>query len=238
MAYDDYAEISDLRSEGLSDSVVNDTKAEELLLLANQLVEKITKQFFIEKTGSIAFDGNNTRLLHLPFPVHTVTSLYLNENDTALDSSYYTVYDKRGGSDIIDHRKNPKVVLNNNGRDSIYTKLDNRHFYKGYDTTITGTWGYVESDGSVPISIKRAVISIVMVHSKDLFDLYSAGQMSMEPATGGLRRERTDDHEMEYYQSPQHTKNYILPLSIQNVLMQYRAPNKVVTTNMRWIGDV
>ena len=238
MAFDDYADLADLRAEGLSATDVADTKAEELLLYANQLIEKITKQFFIEKTGSLAFDGNNTRLLHLPFPVHTVTALYLNENDTALDSSYYTVYDKRGGSEIIDHRKNPKVILNNSNQDSIYTKLDNRAFYKGYDTTIAGTWGYVESDGSTPVAIKRAALSIAIFFSRNLNDIYRDGQVLVEPATGGLRRERTDDHEIEFYQSPEHTKLYMLPLSIQNILREYRAPNKVVTTNHRWVGDV
>jgi len=238
MAYDDYATLAEVRSAGLSASDASDAEVQELLLYANQLVEKITKQFFIEKTGSVTFDGTNSRMLHLPFPVHTVTALYLNENTTALDSSYYTVHDKRSGSDIIDDRKNPKIVLNNNGQDSIYTKLDNRHFYKGYDQTIAGTWGYVEQDGSTPVAINRIVISIVMLNYKSLFDTYGSGLVTMEPPTGAVRRERTDDHEIEFYQSPQHTKGYILPLNLQNMLMQYRAPNAVRVLGVRWVGDI
>jgi len=225
-----YATVADLRAEGLPTSI-SDDRTKYLLEKANEMIEKITRNFFRRVTGSFTFDGNNSTLLHLPNPVIEVTALKINDSTTSLDSSEYRVHN--GTMRPVDDRRNPKITLRPQSR-SIYSTGGGGKFYKGYDQVIEGTFGYLEPDGSVPATIIEAAIGITLSISQEMFASFYG---RMGEVVGPVVRERTDDHELEWRSSVRDIPNYILPKFIEDRLMLFRGPIAVGAPNIRvWDG--
>jgi len=84
---------------------------------------------------------------------------------------------------------------------------------------ITGTFGYLEPDDSTPLAVIRAIIKLVVS------DLRSGGPGAGTSA-GTIKRERTDDHEIEYGTGDAGggPARFTLPRDIVNLLAPYRAP--------------
>lgn len=235
-----YATVAQLRAEGLpGDASTPTTDAKALILLerANQIVEKLTRNLFYEVSGTYIFDGNNSYLLHMPLPIIEVTSLTINNESSALDANSYRVYNNR--TKPQDDRDNPKIELRRVDSPSIFTGFKARKFLKGLDQTVVGSFGYLESDDTVPAAVNECVMAIVMMTNQDLFTRFaydSGGGAGPGAILGPLKREKTDDHETEWWQSDTgYTEiNMVVPQYIHGRLKMYRAPTKIATQNFRF----
>lgn len=232
-----YATVANLYDEGLPQSLVKPAQAKILLERASQLVEQITGNIFYRSAGTFVFDGNNSYLLQLPIPVLTVTNLYINNDTVALETTEYRVYNGRAKPN--DDRWNPKIELRRNVQPSIFTGGASQQFFKkGFDQTIEGEFGFLESDDTVPAQINECVIAIVMMTFQSLYERFANTEGGGPgPLPGPLKREKTDFHEKEWWQSSQGLTDIdmIVPQYVHGRLKLYRRPIAVRATNARWI---
>jgi len=235
-----YATLQQLRNEGLpgdASTEVTDAQALTLLSRASELVERLTRNLFYETQGTFIFDGNNSYLLHLPLAIIDVESLTINNETTALGSADFRAY--TGTQAPQDDRYNPKIELRRNAQPSIFTGFQTRKFLKGYDQTIIGRFGFLESDGGTPAVINECVIAIVMTTWKSLFErfgVYDGGGGGPGPMGGPLKREKTDDHEVEWWQGDTGNveQGLVVPQYIHGRLKLYRSPPVMRVTSFRW----
>lgn len=216
-----YATIEDVRDEGLP-IAINDTLVARWLLEAQAIVDNVSRNKFEPVTGTFIFDGNNTHLMHMPLPIISVTSLTVNGNTDVLDPSLYRVYNGQGLPQ--DDRKNPKIELRTPRLITITSALPlfgSRIFRRGYDQTIVGTWGYTESDGTVPVLIRRATVGIVMTMSDQLYPKFAGARGH---GIGPVTREKTDNHELQFGTLIRDVGKYVLPTDIENLLLSFKAP--------------
>jgi len=234
--FDSYASVQDLRDAGLPASY-SDTEVQVILLLASQLVEARTRNYFREETGTFIFDGSNSHILHLPIPIIAITSLTVNHGTTVLDEDYWRAY--TGRIYPIDDRKNPKIELRVSADpSSIYvntTSID--IFLKGMDQTVVGTFGYLESDDTVPAAIHQAVMILAIQHIEPLYNVYGSSTIPGSSGTAGsVKSEESDDHKKEWYNitTGQSSDDGLWPPIVKTLLNLYRAPRAMGVTSARW----
>ncbi len=229
-----YATYEECVAEGLP-SNIDEVRCKVLLVRANELIESITGNFFREVTDTFTFDGNNSYVLMLPNPILEVTSLKINNSTVALDADYYRVWN--GRQKPTDDRKNPRIELRNtSATSSIYTLgISDQIFYKGMDQVIAGTFGYLESDESVPQVVNEAAIILVMTMAETLYPKFY-GRLGQ--VVGPIVRERTDDHELEWRTSVRDIPNYIVPKYVEDRLMTVRAPMAIAVPELRNAGEI
>lgn len=206
-----YVTVEEFRTRTkFTESDVDDDDAGDALVLAQDIVERATRQWF-EVRGPFVFDvdGSESDALHFAVPIIDITEIQLNNSGVALDATKYRVYTGRGRP--ADDRKNPRVKLISNFESGdIFTGPiigDGRRFRSGQQNQkITGTFGYVDEDDegklTTPRLIKRAVIKLAaeklgMPIGKKM------GVMSLGAgATGGIAEEWTDGHKRKYVIPP------------------------------------
>jgi hypothetical protein len=234
-----YVTVQELRDEGLPGDVstpVTDAQALILLQRSSDLVEKITNNIFYIVQGTYIFDGNNAYLLHLPIAIIEITSLKINNESGELATNEYRVYN--GTVPPQDDRGNPKIELRNSAAPSIYSGLRIRKFLKGLDQTITGRFGYVEEDETTPAIIKECVSAIVMMTWRDLFTRfgYESGGGGGPMILGPKKREITDDHEVEWWQSNTGftEQGLVVPPYVNGRLKMFKGPHPIYITKHRF----
>ncbi len=229
-----YATIEDVRDEGVpteANGGLSDTLLAKWLLEAQAIVDRVSRNTFEPVSGTFIFDGNNSHLMHMPIPIISVTSLTVNGNEDPLDASLFRVYNGRGFPQ--DHRRNPKIELRVPRSVTITSALplfSTRVFRRGYDQTVVGTWGYTESDGSVPILIRRATVGIVVTMTDQLFVRFGGSRGSIGPVV----REKTDDHELQFGSLIRDVGKYVLPTDIENLLLSFKAPLAIQVPTVRF----
>jgi hypothetical protein len=204
------------------------------------LVDRITRnKFSVLEPGELIFDGNNSRILHFNLPLIEVTSVTVNEETTALTADEYRAY--TGISAPQDHRHNPKIELRPVNRDSIYRK-PRTIFVKGLDQKITAKWGFVDADPDnpgqyvTPQAVKDSVIQLVLL---DLDGYFYQQQVGGAVPISPLKREKTDDHEVEYMETiSSKTVISAIPRDIYDVLMLYRGPWNIAAPDPRYYTSV
>lgn len=235
-----YATLQQLRNEGLpGDASTDVTNAQAIVLLdrASELVERLTRNLFYEVSGTFIFDGNNSYLLHLPLAIIDVTSLTINNESSALQTTDYRAY--KGRILPQDDRYNPKIELRRSTTPSIFTGYEARKFLKGYDQTVVGKFGFLDSDGDTPSVVNECVIAICMTTWKSLFErfgAYDGGGGGPGPMGGPLKREMTDDHEVEWWQGDTGNveQGLVVPQYIHGRLKLYRGPPVMRVTAFRF----
>lgn len=234
-----YVTVQELRDEGLpGDATTSVTDAQALILLqrSSDLVEKLTNNIFYIVQGTYIFDGSNSYLLHLPLAIVDISSLTINNGTSVLDTTDYRVYN--GKVPPQDDRHNPKIELRNPQIQSIYTRTHIRRFVKGYDQTVVGRFGYVEDDETTPAIIKECVSAIVMMTWRDLFTRfgYESGGGGGPLPLGPKKREITDDHEVEWWQSDTAftEQGLVVPQYIHGRLKMYKGPHPIYVTKHRF----
>lgn len=210
------------------------------ILKWEMIVEKITRNIFREVSpGELTFDGNNSRILHFNIPLRSVTTLKINGETTAVASDEFRAF--TGISMPQDDRGNPKIELTPI-RASVY-RTSPGLFVKGLDQLIDATWGYVDEDpdnpGSfiTPAAVKQAIIQLVILDLDSYFDQFSEG--SAMRALTGVRREKTDGHEIEFmeYEDPRLRWSF-LPTYIAEILWMFRGPwNIQAPEPIRFLAD-
>ena len=225
-----YITSSDVTAEGVTGFTAS--QIDRRIVKWEAIVERLTRNVFrVITPGELTFNGTNMKYLHFSIPIITVTSLKINSETIAIDPEEYRVYNGR----IVpqDHRQNPKIELTGIRSQSIFVPKGRSIFAKGYDQKVTGTWGFVEADGtSTPEAIKAALIELVIKDLEGYFDQIT-GQANL-PILTAVRREKTDDHEIEYMDGDKaKLLVHFMPRDIYDLLMMYRAPMKVAVPDNR-----
>lgn len=138
-----YITLEDLRAEGIEVAdYLNDEYIEGRIALAQKFIETITGRFFEAKAGhQLLLDGTGHSVLFLPIPPVNSTDAIteVKISDETLESEYYQ-YPLRV---IPDDRFNPRLI-----------KLSGAWPKGSFNISITGKFGFVESDESTPILIQ------------------------------------------------------------------------------------
>ena len=193
MAYTTITAIRDADPAGAGFPDWTDDQIQEMIDRWSDFIDLHTGQWFDSRSLTLTIDGQGGRILHLPVPVITLTKLQMNESGCDEDLNDVVVYNRRGGSEGLDDRRNPKVAIKNT-KTSIYSGVDtSRFFIKGFrNQLLAGTFGFTESDGSTPLRIVRANIKLV------LMEIENGGLIPTPAPPGLIVKEVTDGHSITY----------------------------------------
>ena len=233
-----YIAVSDIRDAGLGETKASDTAITAAITLWQQFLDRATRQWFEPKTLTLKFDGTDSDTIHLGVPIISVTSLKVNGSTAALDASQYKVYSAAG---YPDDRRNPRIKLIGEGEGlDIYSApmhFGKFKFRKGrQNQEIVGSFGFVESDGSTPLLIKRALTKLVLEKLQTpLYQDPDCAAPSLPPIlAGALKEEWTDGHRMVYaVTDPVARKPGLTGITqdqeIHDIIRVYRAPLGLAT---------
>lgn len=234
-----YATIDDVRGAGLTDDTLfPDDAITASLLLWEQFIDRVTRQFFEPREAEVELDGTDSDTLHFSVPIISVESLYLNNSTEALDTALYKVYNGRQAP--VDDRKNPRLKLSYDNSDDIYIRPIGGgalKFRKGRkNQRLIGTFGYTMPDDSTPLLIRRALVKLVV--EKLTNPIYADPDNPIEPviAHGPLLEEETDDHRMKWSGPGGSTRarspgliGITTDREILDILTLYRSPIAIAT---------
>ena len=170
---------------------------QDFIATAMAFIDRHTRQWFNSREFTdikpLKLEGNNSEVLFLPVPALTVTSIRKQQGTEILDPLFYRVFNSRT---LPDDRKNPMIKLRQEDDDVLF--VSSGKWMRGVQAYITGTFGYLEEDGSTPKLIQRATLKLALIYASK-----SLGEAASESASGGdvgpVKREKTDLHEIEYY---------------------------------------
>lgn len=233
MANTAYASVEDVRTEGLSDTTAySDEAVQAALNLWAQYIERATGQFFDVRSLTLLLDGDDTDTIFLPFPIVTITALYMNGrfNDPPTDPSRYVVYNRQFPQD---DRRNPRVKLVTGNLDFYQMAawgIRGRGFLKGQlNQKLVGTFGFVEADNTTPALIKRALLKLVMRN----IDQQATGGVPMPSGQKAVIASETTDGHSVMYQLPRRPDPRMAitgDSEVDQILRMYRAPLKLAVT--------
>jgi len=225
-----YVSPNELRAEGLSAVTVADAWMLELLIYAQQLIDRLCKQPFRPVYQTFKMDGTGSPRLHFPVPIIGIDYIKANFSSQELDADSYHAYaspiNRKGPIWLqADHRRNPKIEMV--ATPSIYS--GGRPGYPGYfgegaaNQDIGGVFGFLEPDGTTPGPIRRATMAMVFGMASRL----TTGSTSSASSPGPLKRLRVDRHEQEW-----DTLSSTVGLSdalaltpeVEQIIKNYRAP--------------
>jgi hypothetical protein len=177
--------FDDLQTEGIDESAYNRLRAEQLILDAEAVIEKVTGRLFRKVDTYVYASGRGRNILLLPHPPIIITSVNEVDRSTGaevLTEILSTAYAQE--SDLLAEvaLRNPKLKR----YDANWAKGENN--YK-----ITGSFGFVFSMGgtpetfSAPRMIKRAAVLIVAKYlpkTVDRVGTVGAGRIIQESLKG------------------------------------------------------
>lgn len=200
-----YLTVQNLRDEGVPLTIA-DATVQAAINTWSAFIDRACMQWFEPRTHTLEIDGNDSDCLFMPVPIISVTSLYVNDDFTnALPTTEYEVYNKRGGTDGSDDRRNPKIRLI--PQTAFWVPINvmasgrGKNFFRGRkNQKIVGSFGFTESDNSVPLLIIRALKKLII---RDLASQGAGGMwqsVTMTPSTpaGPVVSETTDGHSITY----------------------------------------
>lgn len=233
---DTYISIQDVRNAGLTDEVVyTDAAILSSIELWQSVLDRACRQWFVPKALTLNVDGTDSDTLHFGVPIIDIEYIKVNNCDTALETDLYKVYN---AIEYPDDRRNPRIKLVCARQyNDIYTAplMDGRLlFRKGrQNQEIKGTFGFVESDMSVPKPIQRALLKLVI--EKITKPIYASDPSTIPipppPIIGTLLEEWTDGHRKKYGTSGAEVSKrspYLTGITndqeIIEIVKMYRAP--------------
>lgn len=238
-----YVTVDEMRDAGVP-AGISDDAIRAALDQWQGYIERETRQWFEPRTVTADIDGSDGPLLHLPVPIITLDSLYMNDDmDNVVDAALYRVHNKRA---IPDNRRNPKIELISSrpGIYDLWRSAGNRPaFVKGTVTRLVGSFGYVddavdENDDPIlvtPPMIKRALMKLAVKQLKaGNGSLWEEAGASL-PASNRVTSETTDGHTISYdaarVQSARVATNSATgDAEVDRILALYKGPPIVATT--------
>ncbi len=144
-----YCTVTDLRDEGLSETLYPDAHVEQRIKLSQQMIENLTGRFFeLRSDYSMKIDGTGYDMLWLQVPpVSENTELVISISGEVIDVSEYQII----MPNFPDGRFNPKIMKAN----GIWSKGKS-------NIEITGNFGFVDKEGNTPIDIIDLCTRIVI----------------------------------------------------------------------------
>lgn len=180
--------VADIRAEGVTEEIADDATVEDAIEFCTEIFNEQTGQFFEPLDGEITIDGDNTDSIFLHIPIIAVTSIVDNVTSYTMSPTNYRAY--TGRSKLQDDRRNPKIMAKNGYGFS----------YGPGRWTITGTFGYTESDGSPPAAVKHAIK--ILTIDKLLHPIVTPSEVLPELNEGMVdsskTEEVTDDHKIKW----------------------------------------
>jgi hypothetical protein len=170
-----YLTVDDLRREGVSDEDYTTEYVQERIDLASKTVERLLGLFFEPKVGHVVtMSGPGHDTLFLPYPPTTTSAITeITVGGTAVDSEYWEVI----MPEFPDGRLNPKIL-----------HLTGSWTAGKRNVIITGTFGFVEADGtSIPPEIHDLCKRVAIWGMPKLGD------------TGALKADRIVEESIEGY---------------------------------------
>lgn len=226
-----YIDVDDLRAEGLTivDGSPEEARALELIKTYQEIVDAITRQFFIPRQIVLDLDGSGTSLLQLSIPIISVAALYVNDDFVnAVDVEDYFAYTGRGGEDGRDDRRNPRIKLVT-AEQSIFSgvgpvgRSGNVFAVGEKNQRVDGTFGFVDSDGCTPLPIKLAMKRLVIRAYKN-----PLGTAGANPPAGAAIEEETDRHRKRWADPSVGTKMWAVTgtgdAEVDLILSRYKGP--------------
>lgn len=233
-----YITINDVRAEGLTNPPFTDEMIATAILTWQAAIERACRQWFYPRTLTFQFDGDGSNTAHFGVPIISVSELKINECTTALETDKYAIYNRNQFD-----RLNPHIALKypySSG--DIYImgfRQGELKFEVGHlNQAVTGVFGYVESDGSTPLLIKRALLKLVI--EKLTRPIYPTGIIAPSPVViaGVVIEETTDSHSIRYA-APSFSDRRVglsgitQDPEILDILKLYRAPLGIANTYQR-----
>lgn len=192
-----YISVDDVRNAGLLEADHSDADVIAAIEMWQQFLERACRQWFNARSMIFQVDGTDSDTLHFGVPIITIDYLKINDRTDEFDPELYRVY---SGNKYPDDRGNPriKLVAPYVRRDIFVSYGDGRtKFRKGrLNQEIKGTFGYLESDGSTPKMISRALLKTVI--AKLTTPVYSPSGTAPPSILGMVLKEKTDGHSIEY----------------------------------------
>lgn len=164
---------------------------------AMAFIDRHTRQWFnartFDDTKPVLMEGNNTETLFFPVPILEITTLKKQKDSEILAADDYQVFN---GRSFPDDRRNPMLKLRRDSDDVMF--IGTGKFMRGVRAIITGIFGFLEEDGSTPLMIQRATLKLsLMYYMRTLGESAEVAANSAE--LGPIKREKTDMHEIEYF---------------------------------------
>jgi hypothetical protein len=234
---DTYITVQDIRDLGVTDPPTDDDVL-AAIQMCQAFIDRACRQWFVPKIAQFKVDGTDSDALHLAIPIVTLEWLKLNNATDELDVSLYRVYDGRGP--MPDDRKNPRIKLvRAEAQADIFTaplSFGRLKFRKGrQNQELRGTFGYTESDGSVPQLIQRAMKKLVI--EKLANPIFGTPPITAPPPSGGgvVVEEEVDDHRIKFQVSPLEAEKkgtlggFTKDQEVLTIIQMYRAPMAIAT---------
>jgi hypothetical protein len=203
-----YITLEDLRVEGLtSEDYPNDDYLEGRIALAQEFIEKVTGRFFESRSSyELLLDGTGHNTLYLPIPpingTDAITEVTIS--DEVLDPTYY----QYPLSVIPDGRLNPKLI-------KIIGIWPKPTYKNRLNIKVTGSFGFVESDGTIPPLIQYLCKKLVMWAITPITDASASRQSSIiEESLGDYRYKLSD---------VAHSGGFFGDVRIDNIVSMYRS---------------
>lgn len=189
---------------------------ESEILLAQAFIEQWTGQWFESRSKTIRVEGKNSNVMFFGVPIISISEIRVNNATDASPLTDFEIYDG------IDNRRNPRIKLRSGVRNIFATTLG-RAFRRVTYSEFDGSFGFIEEDGSTPILIQRATLTLTINSIKSPI---AAG--SSLAGVGAKKREKTDLHETEYFQ-PDDVRGGASgaisgDIEVDRILKMYRAP--------------
>lgn len=243
-----YITIQDIRDAGVPEADYDDDAVTAAITTWQPFIDRACRQWFESREMTLLIDGNDSDTLHFGVPIIDIEYVKLNNSTDELDTDKYKIYNR--ADDFID-RMNPRIQLVNTStfdRDIFASYWSKRVFVRGTkNQEIKGTFGYLESDGSTPQLIQRALTLLVIEKLTQPLYLSSATPTlpagSVPASVGSLLEEKTDDHKRRYADVYGETKPRAAGLKgitnnpeILGILKLYKAPIGCAT-QAAWTTD-
>lgn len=220
--------LQDIRDEGVTVDMASDSKVLTYISIWEAAIEAATNQWFDSREMVVTFDGDGTSLKLFQVPIIEVDSLEdlgSGASNDLVSPSDYRVYNSRNPISC-DDRRNPKIVMP-------------RRFSLGRQRwRVSGTFGFLEPDGSAPADMKYAMLKLII--EKLLTPLVNSmeaiinEQLLPDVHAKVLTEEITDDHKRKWSYYGAKVKPNINGWLTQDqfilgVIDKYRAPMNVQT---------
>jgi len=194
-----YITIQDIRNAGIPDTEKTDSEVQSSIDYWSAQIDVWTGQWFNAREVEVTIEGRNSNILLLGIPIIDVTQIRMNHHLPDHAGDLYTTFNRFQifkSRVYPDDRRNPRITLVTN-KYSIYSSYG-KAFMRSLFTTIEGIFGFIEKDGTTPKPIQRACLKLVM---RDLKNPILDSVSNPHTTAGALKREKTDLHEVEYYES-------------------------------------
>lgn len=161
---------------------------------AQSVIESITKKWFESRPKVYLVDGTGDDEIRLPAAIISISKVEIQRSSDGFDDfamSNFAVYNSSP-----DDWYNPIIAISRFGYLDIEAEISK--FSKGRkNVRVTGNFGWVNADGETPADIIMATKLLTVEY------LGAAGDDSLQAnlARYGLKREETNKHEHEWFES-------------------------------------